>query len=211
MQRGIPAGQVAKGGSEAPCFYSRRVSAWVGMFHSYSPWPSRELVTKGERSEAYGACYLSRSFYLRFQHLVMRIYCALMVDSFASMVNHYRFAHLRFTLFYFFILLLVEAYDQILASSVTRRGPGVQPELRHTSAQDETSHSELIGPCHETLGSSGLGGESSPDLASNRVSLHFMTLQSFPPFPCLLVMLAGLEHERTRPKQALSVGIWDPI
>lgn len=35
MQRGIPAGQVAKGGSEAPCFYSRRVSAWVDMFGSY--------------------------------------------------------------------------------------------------------------------------------------------------------------------------------
>lgn len=35
MQRGIPAGQVAKGGSGAPCFYSRRVGAWVDMFGSY--------------------------------------------------------------------------------------------------------------------------------------------------------------------------------
>lgn len=35
MQRGIPAGQVAKGGSGAPCFYSRRVGAWVDMVSSY--------------------------------------------------------------------------------------------------------------------------------------------------------------------------------
>lgn len=28
-----------------------------------------------------------------------------------------------------------------------------------------------------------------------------MTLQSFPPFPYLLVMLAGVERERSRPKQ----------
>lgn len=42
----------------------------------------------------------------------MRIYWALAVDIFASMVNRYRFAYLRFTLFYFFIHLLVEAYGQ---------------------------------------------------------------------------------------------------
>lgn len=35
MQRGIPAGQVAKGGSGAPCFYSRRVGALVDMVSSY--------------------------------------------------------------------------------------------------------------------------------------------------------------------------------
>lgn len=109
MQRGNPAGQVAKGGSEAPCFYSRRVSAWVsilicldlGVSHLSRESSARRTVTTA-----------SHAFYINFQYLVIWIYWAPTIDLLAFVFNLYLFTCLRFTLFYFYVCqLVVEAYD----------------------------------------------------------------------------------------------------